>query len=362
MSTPPSAPSSLRWTKDGFNALLSLKATIKKARYLIVMDALIEKLNKTVAQAPLQCRLLPPSGILTLQAEVAKIEKRHADNRQKVMIRTSDKHATEKIIKAVEKIDSETSELQRLRWKLGVMAQLPESLNPENLESVNAMAAALEKTAIEMTNMTEMIAQLESERDQARTELAATIEQAATASAKITAGSAQLEAERDQARDEFAAAREKAAIDSAKSMEGIVRLEGERNEARAELAAALEQTAIDSAEIMERVAQLEAERDQVCAKLATAREKNADDSAKTAERVTQLVGERDQVRASLAAMIEKYAKIGKLVEVAESLTDKDQVHVRTIIMHLKDKIEGSRKTCPDHIEIFETGIKILTSL
>ena len=266
MSTPPSAPSSLRWTKDGFNALLSLKATIKKARYLIVMDALIEKLNKTVAQAPLQCRLLPPSGILTLQAEVAKIEKRHADNRQKVMIRTSDKHATEKIIKAVEKIDSETSELQRLRWKLGVMAQLPESLNPENLESVNAMAAALEKTAIEMTNMTEMIAQLESERDQARTELAATIEQAATASAKITAGSAQLEAERDQA------------------------------------------------------------------------------------------------RAELAAMIEKNEKSGKLVEVVESLTDHDRVNITVLIKAAKEDIEKAKQIDPTSMGIFETELKILTSL
>ena len=266
MSTPPTGPSSIRWTDEGFNALLSLEATIKKARYLIVMDSLVEKHNRTVAMAPLQCRLLPPSGILTLQAEVAKIEKRHADNRQKVMIRTSDKHATEKIIKVVEKIDSETSELQRLRLKLGVIAQLPESLSPEDLESVNAIAAALEKTAIEMANMTEMIAQLESERDEARAELATELGNAAIECAKITAGIARLE------------------------------------------------------------------------------------------------GERDQARAQLAAMISKYEKSGKLAEVAESLTDHDRVNINALIQKAKEQIEKSKQICPSNIPIFETELKILTSL
>jgi hypothetical protein len=234
MSTSPNkGPSSIRWTKEGFNALLSLKATIKKARYLIVMDALTEKLNKTVAQAPSQWRWLPISEFVALQAEVAAIEELHDDNRRKVKIRTSDKRATDKIIKAVDKIDSETLKLQRLRWKLGVMAQLPEFLNPEDLESVNAIAAALEQAAIE------------------------------------------------------------------------------------------------SAKIMERVSQLECE--------------------------------RDQARAEVAAMIGKSEKSGKPVEVVESLTDDDQVNIRTIIKLLNEKIESSKNICPDHVQMYETGIRILTS-
>ena len=262
----PTAPSSLRWTKDGNNALKSLLTITKKKRSAIVMDALIEKLNKTVAQAPSQWRLLPISEFVALQALIAALEELHDDNRRKAKIRTSDKRATEKIIKAVEKIDSETLKLQQFRWKLGVMAQLPETLNPEDLASVNAIAAALEKTAIEMTNMTEMIAQLESERDQARAELAATIEQAATESAKITAGSAQLEAERDQA------------------------------------------------------------------------------------------------RAELAAMIGKNEKSGKLVEVVESLTDHDRCNIEVLIKAAKEDIEKAKQINPTSMGIFETELKILTSL
>ena len=297
MSTPPNGPSSIRWTKDGFNALKSLEAAIKKARYIIVMDALTEKLNRTVAQAPSQWRWLPISEFVALQAEVAAIEELHDDNRRKVKIRTSDKRATEKIIKAVEKIDSETLKLQRLRWKLGVMAQLPEFLNPEDLESVNAIASGLERTATEMANMTELIAQLESERDQTLTELAAALEQAAIESDKFT--------------------------------KGIARLEGERDQARAELAT------VGNSEI---------------------------DTPRTMDKIAQLECERDQMRASLAAMSGKYEKSGKLLEVAESLTHDDQVHIRTIIMLFKDKIEMVKKSSPDQIQIYETGIKILTSL
>lgn len=223
----PTAPSSLRWTKDGNNALKSLLAITKKKRSAIVMDALIEKLNKTVAQAPSQWRLLPISEFVALHAEIATIEELHDDNRRKAKIRTSDKRATEKIIKAVEKIDSETLKLQQFRWKLGVMAQLPESLTTDDLASVNTIAAALEKTAIEMTNMTEMIAQLESERDQTRTELAATIEQAATDSAKATESIAQLEGEINHARDALAAAHEDAQLvraDNRLTLVGLVEI------------------------------------------------------------------------------------------------------------------------------------------
>jgi hypothetical protein len=126
-----SIPASIRLTPDGYKALQILESTTQKKRVDIMSEALVEKAKGTTATPAVKCRLLDPSEILTLQSELAALEKLHADNRRTVKIRTSDKAATEKIIKLVEKIDTETKELEAKRLAIGRLAKLAESLTRE---------------------------------------------------------------------------------------------------------------------------------------------------------------------------------------------------------------------------------------
>lgn len=134
-----SAPSSIRFTEDGIKALKSLEAATGKTRVQLVSEALVEKHNRTVALAPIQLRMLKPSEILTLQAEIAAIEKFHNDNRRIGKIKTSDKHAIEKSIKLIEKIDFETDELKQLRLKLGKLGELAEGFNDADQKKLRTL-------------------------------------------------------------------------------------------------------------------------------------------------------------------------------------------------------------------------------
>ena len=143
-----SAPSSIRFTDDGIKALKSLEAVTGKTRVDLVSEALVEKHNRTVALAPIQLRILAPSEILTLQSEIASIEKLHNDKRRKIKIKTSDKDATEKIIKAVEAIDLELAELQALRLKIGKQAQLADSITDEDIKNIKLLIKWVEKRIV----------------------------------------------------------------------------------------------------------------------------------------------------------------------------------------------------------------------
>jgi chromosome segregation ATPase len=180
-------PITSRIDDDANKALKILEAPDGKTRTSVLSAAIMALYNGTIASAPLKLDLLDPSEILTLQSEVAAVEKLHRDNRAKAKIRTFDKNATEKIIKAVEKIDAETEELEKLRLKLGRLAQLPESVGSEDLESLKSLATALKDCAKQIADCHDKIAQSEVERDEARAECAAVL--AKTAAQKARWGS-----------------------------------------------------------------------------------------------------------------------------------------------------------------------------
>lgn len=140
-----SAPSSIRFTEEGIKALKSLEAATGKTRVQLVSEALVEKHNRTVALAPTQLRLLDPAEILTLQAEIASLEKLHNDNRRNGKIRTSDKHALEKSIKLLEKIDFEINELRQLRLKLGKQAELADSITADDIKRIRLIISHVKK-------------------------------------------------------------------------------------------------------------------------------------------------------------------------------------------------------------------------
>ncbi len=134
-----SSPSSIRFTDDGIKALKSLEAATGKTRVQLVSEALVEMHNRTVALPPTQLRMLKPSEILTLQAEIAALEKLHNDNRRVGKIKTSDKHALEKSIRLIEKIDIEINELQQLRLKLGKQAELAEGFTDVDQKNIRTL-------------------------------------------------------------------------------------------------------------------------------------------------------------------------------------------------------------------------------
>lgn len=147
-----STPASIRISDDGYKALRILETTTKKKRVDLVSEALIEKANGSSAAPVVQCRLLDQKEILTLQSEIAALEKLHDDNRRNVKIRTSDKAATEKIIKLIEKIDAETKELQAKRLALGSLATISGTLmsNPALVKQlIGWVEARLSKAADE---------------------------------------------------------------------------------------------------------------------------------------------------------------------------------------------------------------------
>ena len=134
-----SAPSSIRFTDDGIKALKSLEAATGKTRVQLVSESLVEKHNRTVALPPIQLRMLKPSEILTLQAEIAALEKLHNDNRRVGKIKTSDKHVLEKSIRLIEKIDFEIAELQQLRLKLGKLGELAEGFTDADQKNIRLL-------------------------------------------------------------------------------------------------------------------------------------------------------------------------------------------------------------------------------
>lgn len=134
-----SGPSSIRFTDDANNAMKSLEAATGKNRTQILEKALVEMHNRTVALPPIQMRMLKPSEILTLQAEIAALEKLHNDNRRVGKIKTSDKHALEKSIRLIEKIDIEINELQQLRLKLGKQAELAEGFTDVDQKNIRTL-------------------------------------------------------------------------------------------------------------------------------------------------------------------------------------------------------------------------------
>jgi hypothetical protein len=146
-----SAPSSIRFTEEGIKALKSLEAATGKTRVQLVSEALVEKHNRTVALAPIQSRMLHPAEILTLQAEIAALEKLHNDNRRNGKIKTSDRHALEKSIRLIEKIDSETDELRLLRLKLGKQAGLAESFTAADAKNIRTLIAWVKKRIAKAT-------------------------------------------------------------------------------------------------------------------------------------------------------------------------------------------------------------------
>lgn len=139
-----SIPASIRISDDGYKALKILEATTKKKRVDLISEALIEKANGTSATPAVQCRLLDPKEILTLQSEIAALEKLHDDNRRNVKIRTFDKNAVEKIIKLNEKIDAETKELQAKRVALGNLATITDAVSA-NHPKFKTLIFAVEK-------------------------------------------------------------------------------------------------------------------------------------------------------------------------------------------------------------------------
>lgn len=146
-----SAPSSIRFTEDGIKALKSLEAATGKTRVQLVSEALVEKHNRTVALAPIQLRILQPAEILTLQADIAALEKLHNDNRSKGKIKTSDKHALEKSIRLIEKIDIEIDELRQLRLKLGKQAELAEGFTAADQKNIRTLISWVKKRIAKAT-------------------------------------------------------------------------------------------------------------------------------------------------------------------------------------------------------------------
>ena len=160
-----STPSSIRISDEGLKALKILEATTKKKRVDIISAALIEKANHTAAQPAVHCRLLAPSEILTLQSEIAALEMLHQDNRRTLKIRTEDKDATSKIIRAVEKIDAETEQLMSMRSALA------------NLATAAEIASSATSDTDAATKITNLVAKIEAEAEQLRVKIAAENEQ-----------------------------------------------------------------------------------------------------------------------------------------------------------------------------------------
>jgi len=188
------APSSIRLTDAAFKALKVLETTTQKKRVVLLSEALVEKANNSAASPIIRCRLLDPSEILTLQSEIAALEKLHQANRRTLKIRTGDKDATAKIIKAVDKIDAETDHLQALRVSLA------------NLGTAAEIVSAGADVNDSATKIASLVAKIEAEAEQLRQDLRAKLAASAPAETAGTNGNvAKLEAEVAQLRAQLAA-------------------------------------------------------------------------------------------------------------------------------------------------------------
>lgn len=132
-------PVSIRITDSGFKALKSLEAATEKKRVDIVSEALIHMHAQTVIQPAIKLRLLDPEEILTLQSEIARLEKLHRDKRRRVKIRSSDKEATKKSIDLIGKIDREVDGLEEIGLKLGKLGHLADNITVKDIEKINKL-------------------------------------------------------------------------------------------------------------------------------------------------------------------------------------------------------------------------------
>lgn len=128
----PSSPRSYRLSGDALKSLKILKATCPDKSDAEIVSIALVRMATSPAPAPTIFRVLDVREILTLQAEVAMIERQHLTMKRDILqIRPSDKGIADKIAGIVEKADVERNRLQSLRQSLSRQARLAEKLTPE---------------------------------------------------------------------------------------------------------------------------------------------------------------------------------------------------------------------------------------